>query len=131
MKISTDRIKEIIREEYSRMNEATPYEGANTITVPGVGPQGLRRSLDNGGGMQLADDEVRAAFAKALNVDVEEPFAVYAMGPGAGFQALVEFDDGRLVKVKLGGGFTGDSGSEDVDAAIDRRRINKPMMEER
>jgi len=128
MKITAARIKEIIREEYSRMNEATPYEEANTITVPGVGPQGLRRSLDNGGGMQLADDEVRAAFAKALGKD---PGAVYAMGPGAGFQALVEFDDGRLVKIKLGGGFTGDSGSEDVDAAIDRRRINKPMMEER
>ena len=127
MKITAARIKEIIREEYSRMNEATPYEEANTITVPGVGPQGLRRSLDNGGGMQLADDEVRAAFAKALG---EDPGGVYAMGPGAGFQALVEFDDGRLVKVKLGGGFTGDSGSEDVDAAIDRRRMNKPMMEE-
>jgi len=127
MKITPNRIKEIIREELSRMNEATPYEGANTITVPGVGPQGLRRSLDNGGGMQLADDEVRAAFAKALG---EDPGGVYAMGPGAGFQALVEFDDGRLVKVKLGGGFTGDSGSEDVDAAIDRRRMNKPMMEE-
>jgi hypothetical protein len=124
MKITANRIKEIIREEYSRMNEASPYEEANTITVPGVGPQGLRRSLDNGGGMQLADDEVRAAFAKALG---EAPGGVYAMGPGAGFQALVEFDDGRLVKVKLGGGFTGDSGSEDVDAAIDQRRINKPM----
>ena len=49
------------------------------------------------------------------------------MGPGAGFQALVEFGDGRLVKVKLGGGFTGDSGSEDVDAAIDRRRGDKPI----
>ena len=127
MKITPNRIKEIIREELSRMNEATPYEGANTITVPGVGPQGLRRSLDNGGGMQLADDEVRAAFAKALG---EDPGGVYVMGPGAGFQALVEFDDGRLVKVKLGGGFTGDSESEDVDAAIDRRRMNKPMMEQ-
>lgn len=128
MKITATRIKEIIREEYRRMNEASRYEEADIITVPGVGPQGLRRSLDSGGGMQLADDKVRAAFAKALNVDVKEPFAVYAMGPGAGFQALVEFDDGRLVKVKLGGGFTGDSGSEDVDAAINLRRgLDRPM----
>ena len=119
MKITTSRLKEIIREELSRMSEASRYEEADIITVPGVGPQGLRRSLDNGGGMQLADDEVRAAFAKALG---EDPGGVYAMGPGAGFQALVEFDDGRLVKVKLGGGFTGDSGSEDVDAEIDAVR---------
>tara|TARA_R110000823_G_scaffold243655_1_gene367844 strand:+ start:149 stop:538 length:390 start_codon:yes stop_codon:yes gene_type:complete len=124
MQITKSRIKEIIREELSRMNEGTRYEDANTVTVRGVGPEGLRRSLDNGGGMQLADDKVRAAFAKALG---EAPGGVYAMGPGAGFQALVEFDDGRLVKVKLGGGFTGDSGSEDVDAAIDQRRGDTPM----
>jgi len=105
MKITTSRIKEIIREELSRMNEGTRYEDANTVTVRGVGPQGLRRSLDDGGGMQLGDDEIRAAFVEALG---EEPAGIYEMGPGAGFQALVELSDGRLVKIKLGGGFTGD-----------------------
>ena len=126
MKITTARIKEIIREELSRVSEGTrtPYEDANTVTVPGVGPEGLRRSLDDGGGMELEDDEVKAAFAAALG---EEPGGVYEMGPGAGFQALVEFDDGRLVKVKLAGGFTGDPDPEDVDAEIDLQRMNKPM----
>ena len=38
------------------------------------------------------------------------------------FQALVEVEDGRLVKIKLGGGFLSGTDSEDVDAEVDAVR---------
>ena len=108
MKITTSRIKEIIREELSRKNEGTPYEEANTVTIPGVSPQGLSRSLDKGGGLHLADDEVAAAFREALG----DFMGVYEMGAGAGFHALVEYEDGRLVKVILPGALATDSAGD-------------------
>ena len=113
MKITATRIKEIIREEYRRMNEAPlKYREDSPFEYEPI--EGLE-----------------AERAQAFTGDYDSEF-IGVRKTGAGeTEYLVILPDGTkdvlTVQVRRGGG----GSSEDVDAEIDRRRMNKPMMQER
>ena len=101
MKITTDRIKEIIREELSRVNEAMSREAAEDGA-----------SMYNSEHYGLSHRQLVQMIMKHGHID-------------AAYPTYLEFRDGHEHNR---GDYVEDS--EDVDFDIDRRRMNKPMMEE-
>ena len=101
MKITTDRIKEIIREELSLMNEALSREAAEDAA-----------SMYNSDHWGLSHRQLVQMIMKHGHID-------------AAYPTYLEFRDGHE---HSRGDYVEDS--EDVDFEIDRRRMNKPMMEQ-
>ena len=101
MKISTDRIKEIIREELSHVNEGMSKEAAEDGA-----------SMYNSDHYGLSHRQLVQMIMKHGHID-------------AAYPTYLEFRDGHE---HSRGDYVEDS--EDVDFEIDRRRMNKPMMEE-
>ena len=101
MKITTDRIKEIIREELSRVNEALSREAAEDGA-----------EMYNSDHWGLSHRQLVQMIMKHGHID-------------AAYPTYLEFRDGHE---HYRGDYVEDS--EDVDFDIDRRRMNKPMMEE-
>ncbi len=101
MKITTARIKEIIREELSRVNEALSLEVAEDAA-----------SMYNSDHYGLSHRQLVQMIMKHGHID-------------AAYPSYLEFRDGHE---HYRGDYVEDS--EDVDFEIDRRRMNKPMMEE-
>ena len=101
MKITTDRIKEIIREELSRVNEAMSREAAEDGA-----------SMYNSEHYGLSHRQLVQMIMKHGHID-------------AAYPTYLEFRDGHE---HYRGDYVEDS--EDVDFEIDRRRMNKPMMEQ-
>ena len=109
MIITASRIKEIIREELSRMNEAPlKYRDDSPFEYEPI--EGL---------------EVERA--QAFTGDYDSEFVGMRKTDAGKTEYLVILPDGTkdvlTVQVRRGGG----GSSEDVDAEIDRRRMNKPM----
>tara|TARA_R100000664_G_C2636932_1_gene63780 strand:+ start:20 stop:331 length:312 start_codon:yes stop_codon:yes gene_type:complete len=102
MKITTDRIKEIIREELSRVNEAMSKEAAEDGA-----------SMYNSDHYGLSHRQLVQMIMKHGHID-------------AAYPRYLEFRDGHE---HYRGDYVEDS--EDVDFEIDRRRMNKPMMEKK
>ena len=101
MKITTNRIKEIIREELARVNEAVSREAAE---------EGA--SMYNSEHYGLSHRQLVQMIMKHGHID-------------AAYPTYLEFRDGHEHNR---GDYVEDS--EDVDFDIDQRRMNKPMMEE-
>ena len=101
MKITTDRIKEIIREELSRVNEAMSREAAEDGA-----------SMYNSEHYGLSHRQLVQMIMKHGHID-------------AAYPTYLEFRDGHEHNR---GDYVEDS--EDVDFDIERRRMKKPMMEE-
>ncbi len=101
MKITSNRIKEIIREELSRVNEAMSKEAAEDGA-----------SMYNSEHYGLSHRQLVQMIMKHGHID-------------AAYPTYLEFRDGHEHNR---GDYVEDS--EDVDFDIDRRRMNKPMMEE-
>tara|TARA_R100000234_G_scaffold12737_1_gene7071 strand:- start:400 stop:711 length:312 start_codon:yes stop_codon:yes gene_type:complete len=101
MKITTTRIKEIIREELSLMNEALSIEAAEDGA-----------SMYNSDHWGLSHRQLVQMIMKHGHID-------------AAYPSYLEFRDGHE---HYRGDYVEDS--EDVDFEIDRRRMNKPMMEQ-
>ena len=101
MKITTARIKEIIREELSLMNEALSREAAEDAA-----------SMYNSDHWGLSHRQLVQMIMKHGHI-------------AAAYPSYLEFRDGHE---HSRGDYVEDS--EDVDFEIDRRRMNKPMMEQ-
>ena len=101
MKITATRIKEIIREELARVNEAMSSEAAED-----------NASMYNSEHYGLSHRQLVQLIMKHGLID-------------AAYPTYLEFRDGHEHNR---GDYVEDS--EDVDFDIDRRRMNKPMMEE-
>ena len=102
MRTTTARIKEIIREELSRVNEALSQEAAEEAA-----------SMYNSDHWGLSHRQLVNMIMRQGHVD-------------AAYHEYLEFRDGHEHNR---GDYVEDS--EDVDYEIDRRRMNKPMMEEK
>ena len=101
MKITATRIKEIIREELSRVNEAMSREAAEDGA-----------SMYNSEHYGLSHRQLVQMIMKHGHID-------------AAYPTYLEFRDGHEHNR---GDYVEDS--EDVDFDIERRRMKKPMMEE-
>jgi hypothetical protein len=101
MKITTNRIKQIIREELNRVNEALSKEAAEDAA-----------SMYNSDHWGLDHRQLVRMIMQHGHID-------------AAYPEYLEFRDGHEHNR---GDYVEDS--EDVDYDIDRRRMNKPMMEE-
>ena len=101
MKITATRIKEIIREELSRVNEAMSREAAEDGA-----------SMYNSEHYGLSHRQLVQMIMKHGHID-------------AAYPSYLEFRDGHEHNR---GDYVEDS--EDADFDIERRRMKKPMMEE-
>jgi hypothetical protein len=101
MKITATRIKEIIREELARVNEAMSIEAAEDGA-----------SMYNSEHYGLSHRQLVRMIMKHGHID-------------AAYPTYLEFRDGHEHNR---GDYVEDS--EDVDFDIERRRMKKPMMEE-
>ena len=102
MKITANRLKEIIREELSRTNEALSSEAAEDAA-----------SMYNSDHWGLSHRQLVQMIVQHGHID-------------AAYPEYLEFRDGHEHNR---GDYVEDT--EDVDYEIDRRRGDKPMMEEK
>ena len=117
MKITATRIKEIIREEYRRMNEA---DGPRVVELD-ITPKELEGELRSGSG-DVPRGEFGEAFAKLLGLELADISEVYLIDSSE-FQGLVITKSGEKIHLRL----------EDQpkirrdyeDAAVDRSREDR------
>jgi len=130
MKITANRIKEIIREEYRRMNEAT---GANLV-IKRISLKDFEDEIDKETGKfknPAFDEVIRQLIEKEDGRDVEQITSMRQKGD----MYILDTDQGK-VSVGFGVGpndpppFTGRVVKPSPeDDALDRKRRDKPMLE--
>ena len=120
MKITATRIKEIIREEYRRMNEA---DGPRVVDVK-ITPDQLESQLPDGSGSRPRG-ELGEAFAKLLGLELADISEVYLIDSPK-FQGLVVTQGGEQIRLRLRRAPTPVS-PEDDEGALQRARELKKV----
>ena len=115
MKITATRIKEIIREEYRRMNEA---DGPRVVELY-ITPKELEGKLRSGSG-DVPRGEFGEAFAKLLGLELADISEVYLIDSPK-FQGLVVTQGGEQIRLRLRRAPTPVS-PEDDEGALQRAR---------
>ena len=123
MKITATRIKEIIREEYRRMNEA---DGPRVVDVK-ITPDQLESQLPDGSGSRPRG-EFGEAFAKLLGLELADISEVYLIDSPK-FQGLVVTQGGEQIRLRLRRAPTPVS-PEDDEGALQRARELKKVERE-
>ena len=123
MKITATRIKEIIREEYRRMNEA---DGPRVVDVK-ITPDQLESQLPDGSGSR-PEGEFGEAFAKLLGLELADISEVYLIDSPK-FQGLVVTQGGEQIRLRLRRAPTPVS-PEDDEGALQRARELKKVERE-
>ena len=123
MKITATRIKEIIREEYRRMNEA---DGPRVVDVK-ITPDQLESQLPDGSGSRPRG-EFGEAFAKLLGLELADISEVYLIDSPK-LQGLVVTQGGEQIRLRLRRAPTPVS-PEDDEGALQRARELKKVERE-
>ena len=123
MKITATRIKEIIREEYRRMNEA---DGPRVVDVK-ITPDQLESQLPDGSGSRPRG-KFGEAFAKLLGLELADISEVYLIDSPK-FQGLVVTQGGEQIRLRLRRAPTPVS-PEDDEGALQRARELKKVERE-
>ncbi len=123
MKITVTRMKEIIREEYSRMNEA---DGPRVVDLK-LTPDQLESQLESGSG-DVPRGEFGEAFAKLLGLELADISEVYLIDSPK-FQGLVVTQGGEQIRLRLGsqGADRSSPLPDNEDAAVQRARELKKV----
>jgi len=120
MKITANRVKQIIREEYRRMNEA---DGPRVVDVK-ITPDQLESQLPDGSGSRPRG-EFGEAFAKLLGLELADISEVYLIDSPK-FQGLVVTQGGEQIRLRLRRAPTPVS-PEDDESALQRARELKKV----
>jgi hypothetical protein len=120
MKITANRVKQIIREEYRRMNEA---DGPRVVDVK-ITPDQLESQLPDGSGSRPRG-EFGEAFAKLLGLELADISEVYLIDSPK-FQGLVVTQGGEQIRLRLRRAPTPVS-PEDDEGALQRARELKKV----
>ena len=119
MKITTDRVKEIIREEYRRMNEA---DGPRVVELD-ITPKELEGKLRSGSG-DVPRGEFGETFAEKLRLKLDDISEVYLIDSSE-FQGLVITKSGEKIHLRLRD--QPKIRRDDEDALVDKRRRDREV----